>query len=718
MNHKFERKKNSIFHPAVISLMVISIILNILLSMVVRATQLPFYIDTVGTIIATAMGGIVPGIITAFVTNAVNFFMDGESIFYAPLNMLIAIFSASYFGQHSKLRKHKYHEIYYVLILALIGGGIGAEITWYLYRSPSDYPVIVSFSDFLSSHLGISVWGCHMISTYITDVIDKAISVAISMMIIKFTPSKVKELVRLSSWRQKPMSPQEIASASKRLKGRISVGTRINLIIILSTLLMTLVALAFSIISFRNYTLDSLSASATQMSYIAAAEIDPDMADDFMRRGNLAPGYTKTRERLSILKNSSPDIAFLYVYKIKEDGCHVIFDMDTVLNDGTYVPGDPPGLITDFEEGMLPYLDKLLAGEKIEPVLLEDKYGRFLCSYYPVYDKDGKCVCYAVANVESELVGALLEHFSGRVLLLFAGFLLLIVAISILTTRYNIVMPILSMTAFANDLADSADGTSKESLEKIEELDIHTHDEVEQLYQAFCKLTGDTLEQLNDNKNKTEAIAKMQNVLIITMADMVESRDSDTGAHVAKTAAYVRIILQGLKRNGYYAEKITDKYMRDVEMSAPLHDVGKINIPDAILNKPDKLTDDEYEIMKSHTIAGRKIMENAISSMEGDNYLKEARNMAAYHHERWDGKGYPEGLHGEVIPLSARIMAVADVFDALSSARVYKPAFPFEKAMQIIKDGSGTQFDPKCVEVFIESSAEVRKVLKRYQEIQ
>ncbi|MBP5310875.1 MAG: ECF transporter S component, partial [Lachnospiraceae bacterium] len=489
MNHKFERKKNSIFHPAVLSLMVISIVLNILLSMVVRATQLPFYIDTVGTIIATAMGGIVPGIITAFVTNAVNFFMDGESIFYAPLNMLIAIFSASYFGEHSRLRKHKYHEIYYVLILALIGGGIGAEITWYLYRSPSDYPLIVSFSDFLSSHLGISVWGCHMISTYITDAIDKAISVAISMMIIKFTPSKVKDLVRLSSWRQKPMSPQELSAASKRLKGRISIGTRINLIIIFSTLLMTVVALAFSIISFRNNSLESLSASATQMSYIAAAEIDPDMADDYMKRGNLAPGYTKTRERLSILKNSSPDIAFLYVYKIKEDGCHVIFDMDTVLNDGTFVPGDPPGLVIDFEEGMMPYLDKLLAGEKIEPVLLEDKYGSFLCSYYPVYDKDGKCVCYAVANVESDLVGIQLEHFAGRVLLLFAGFLLLIVAISILTTRYHIVMPIMSMTAFANDLADSADGTNKESLEKIEELDIHTNDEVEQLYRAFCKLT-------------------------------------------------------------------------------------------------------------------------------------------------------------------------------------------------------------------------------------
>ncbi len=717
MNYRFERKNNSIYHPAVLALMGISIILNILLSMVVRATDLPLYIDTVGTIIATAMGGIVPGIIAAFITNAVNFFMDGESIFYAPLNMLIAIFSASYFGEHSKLRKHKYHRVYYVLILALIGGGIGAEITWYLYRSPSDSPIIVSVSDFLSTYLGLSVWGCHMVATYMTDVVDKALSVALSLAIIRLTPAKIREMVKLSSWRQKPMSQDELDKASKRLKGRISIGTRINLIIIFSTLLMTVVALAFSIISFRNNTLDSLSNAADQMSYLAASEIDADMVDSYMKMGNYAPGYTKTRERLTVLKNSSPDIAFLYVYKIKEDGCHVIFDIDTVLNDGTYVPGDPPGLILPFEKGTLPYLDKLLAGEKIEPMQIEDEYGSFLCSYYPVYDKDGNCVCYAVANVESELVGIQLNHFAGRVLLLFVGFLLLIVAISILTTRYHIVMPIMSMTAFANDLAETAGGANEESLEKIEEIDIHTNDEVEQLYRAFCKLTGDTVEQLNENKNKTEAIAKMQNVLIITMADMVESRDSDTGAHVAKTAAYVRIILQGLKKNGYYAEKITDKYMRDVEMSAPLHDVGKINIPDAILNKPGKLLDDEYEIMKTHTTAGKKIMENAISSMEGDNYLKEARNMAAYHHERWDGKGYPEGLHGEVIPLSARIMAVADVFDALSSARVYKPAFPYEKAMQIIKDGSGTQFDPKVVEVFVESSAEVKKVLKRYQEI-
>jgi HD-GYP domain-containing protein (c-di-GMP phosphodiesterase class II) len=150
-------------------------------------------------------------------------------------------------------------------------------------------------------------------------------------------------------------------------------------------------------------------------------------------------------------------------------------------------------------------------------------------------------------------------------------------------------------------------------------------------------------------------------------------------------------------------------------MSAPLHDVGKINISDTILNKPGKLTEEEYEIMKLHTVYGKEIMEKAITTVKGENYLKEARNMAAYHHERWDGKGYPEGLHGEVIPLSARIMAVADVFDALTSPRVYKPAFPLEKALQILEEGSGTQFDPKCVNAFMDALPEVKQVLRKYQ---
>jgi HD-GYP domain-containing protein (c-di-GMP phosphodiesterase class II) len=208
----------------------------------------------------------------------------------------------------------------------------------------------------------------------------------------------------------------------------------------------------------------------------------------------------------------------------------------------------------------------------------------------------------------------------------------------------------------------------------------------------------------------------MQDGLIVTMADMVENRDSDTGAHVQKTAAYVKIIAEGLKRKGYYTEKLTPRFMSDVVRSAPLHDVGKITVSDKILNKPGRFEGNEYEIMQSHTTEGRKIIERAIATVDGSTYLKEARNMAGYHHERWDGTGYPEGLHGEAIPLSARIMAVADVFDALTSKRVYKPAFPLDEALKIIQEGSGTQFDPKCVEVLMDSLPEVKVVLKKYNQ--
>ena len=309
-------------------------------------------------------------------------------------------------------------------------------------------------------------------------------------------------------------------------------------------------------------------------------------------------------------------------------------------------------------------------------------------------------------------------EFLLRVLLILAGFFILVLAYAMWTAGIYLVYPINNIVECVEEFIRA--GTNQEELDRsvkrLRSIDVHTNDEVEKLYYAICDMASNQTEQMRSIRRFSENTVKMQDGLIITMADLVENRDSDTGAHIQKTAAYVKIIVEGLKRKGYYAEKITPKFMSDVVRSAPLHDVGKINIPDSVLNKPGKLTDEEYAIIKTHTTAGKMIMEKAISTVEGENYLKEARNMAAYHHERWDGKGYPEGLHGEVIPLAARIMAVADVFDALASPRVYKPAFPLDKALSIIQEGSGTQFDPKCVEVFMEALPEVKEVLKKYTE--
>ena len=219
-------------------------------------------------------------------------------------------------------------------------------------------------------------------------------------------------------------------------------------------------------------------------------------------------------------------------------------------------------------------------------------------------------------------------------------------------------------------------------------------------------------QQREQSETQNRTIARLQSGLILVLADIVESRDKCTGDHVQKTAEYTRIIMEQMRRDGSYTEELTDDFVEDVVHSAPLHDVGKIEVPDAILNKPGRLTDEEFEEIKEHTVAGRDIISSAIAAVseETSGYLIEARNLAYCHHEKWDGTGYPQGLAGEAIPLSARIMAVADVFDALISKRSYKDAFPFTMAMDIIREGSGTHFDPKVAGAFLRAEDEVRRI--------
>ena len=197
-----------------------------------------------------------------------------------------------------------------------------------------------------------------------------------------------------------------------------------------------------------------------------------------------------------------------------------------------------------------------------------------------------------------------------------------------------------------------------------------------------------------------ERVSHMQSGMITFMAEVVENRDDNTGGHIRRTAQYVELIAKELKRQGLYSDILTEKYMADMVVAAPLHDIGKIHIPDAVLNKPGKLTEDEFEIMKTHTTAGEELLTHAKEELGESGYLNTALEMAAYHHEWWNGKGYPYGISGTEIPLCARIMAVADVFDALTSKRCYKNAMPLEKAYAIIREESGTHFDPMVVEAF------------------
>ena len=196
-------------------------------------------------------------------------------------------------------------------------------------------------------------------------------------------------------------------------------------------------------------------------------------------------------------------------------------------------------------------------------------------------------------------------------------------------------------------------------------------------------------------------VEKIQRDVITALATVVEERDEDTGEHIVRSSDYVYHLTKKMKKLEKYSN-YSDDYFRNVILAAPLHDIGKIKIPDGILNKPAKLTDNEYEIIKKHTIYGGNIIKKTIYSLENKDYSDVAYNIARHHHERWDGTGYPDALKGEDIPLEARIMALADVYDALISDRVYKKAFSKEEALRIIEDGKGTQFDPFLVDLFIE----------------
>lgn len=209
-----------------------------------------------------------------------------------------------------------------------------------------------------------------------------------------------------------------------------------------------------------------------------------------------------------------------------------------------------------------------------------------------------------------------------------------------------------------------------------------------------------------------QRLGRIQDSVIIGMANLIESRDGSTGKHVKNTQSYVRMIANELLSRGLFPEELTPAYIEDLCKAAPLHDVGKIKIPDAILQKPGKLTPEEFDTMKLHTTHSRKIIQTIIGDIEDEHYVRLVEDIALYHHERWDGTGYPSGLTGSNIPLSARIMAVADVFDALYEERCYKPPIrPIERIIQIMSEGRGTQFDPVIIDVFIEMLPKLKEVL-------
>ena len=570
-------------------------------------------------------------------------------------------------------------------------GGIGEGISAPLARSFYDSGRLSLFLSQLSADLLI-------------DLLDKLLTVLTAALVLRLLPPQL--LARF-----KPAQPDSSNGTASRKVRRISLRSKTLLMISASILLIAITVSLVSLSLFRKAIIEEKSKMALGIANTASTVFDHERVEEYLELGEDAPGYAESRKRLSDIMKSSDDVSFVYVYQIREDGCHVVFDPDT-----EDTPGEAPGSVIGFDEAFRPYLEDLLAGRPLSgPIISDETYGRLLTVYLPVYNEAGACQCYVGVDLSMSQLEATGSVFLVKILSLFFGFFILVLAIGAAAADYEIVQPVNRIAGAAGSFVAESDETRKESLQQLQALDIRTGDEIESLYHSVQKMSEDVVAYIDDAQKKSEQISKLQNGLILVLADLVESRDKCTGNHVRNTAAYAKLIMEKMRETGHHTGELTDSYLYEVESSAPLHDVGKIQIPDALLNKPGKLTDEEFAEMKCHTLRGTEIIDRAIGMVSDDSadYLKEARNLTLYHHERWDGKGYPKGLKGEEIPLSARIMAVADVFDALVARRSYKEGFPFDTAIEIIEKESGTHFDPEVVNAFLLCKDEARRIAEQ-----
>ncbi|MBQ9119286.1 MAG: HD domain-containing protein [Lachnospiraceae bacterium] len=226
----------------------------------------------------------------------------------------------------------------------------------------------------------------------------------------------------------------------------------------------------------------------------------------------------------------------------------------------------------------------------------------------------------------------------------------------------------------------------------------------------FTMLCSRTVVLLQKLTKSSEELSLYHGEMVMGFATLVENKDGSTGGHIKRSTTYVKLLAEELKRRGYYPEVLTEEYMKNLCMAAPMHDIGKISVPDVILQKPGRLTAEEFDTMKQHTVSGGKIIMETFGHLGNEQYAQLAYEVARYHHEKWNGKGYPEGLKRKEIPLCARIMAIADVFDAVSEKRCYRDAMPLEKCFEIILEGSGQDFDPVLAEIFLDMKEQVTKV--------
>ena len=500
-----------------ILLCVAALVMNLFGALIVEVFDLPLYLDTSGTIFIAALGGYIPGIAVGFFTNLTKSFVEPSEMYFCSVSVAVAIIT-TFFARKGMYRKF-WDAMLLVPMLTFVTGTCDLLIEGFLKVSDILDPVMEYDLNFAEN--------------FLFEFVDKALSIALAYVLLKFVPPPVKNFFRHLGHKQAPLSEDMKRVADERSYLASSLRTKMIAILTLSSLLLSFSVALISYLLFKGAAIDERIKTVDGMIAVAINDINPYRVDDYLKLGRVANGYRATEEKLYAIKNSSLDVKFLYVYRVLEDGCHVVFDMDTATYDA-----DPPGTVVELEDALLKYRDDLLAGRPIPPVITDNEYGYLLTLYKPLYDAAGKCQCYVAIDFSMDILHEYTRTFVIKLIALFLGCFVFIYAIGLAFIENNIILPVNTMAYCAKNFSYDSATAREKYFERLKGLKIHTGDEIENLYSALLRTTENILNYLEHLQRAKVRVADMQ----VKVAEMDEIAYKDSLTGVQNKAAYDRVI--------------------------------------------------------------------------------------------------------------------------------------------------------------------------------
>ena len=690
-----------------------AIALNMALSIMCENLHLPLYLNSIGVIFASAAGGILTGVVTGFLTTFLMMPFNPLAIYYGVILVTIALFT-SLFTKTLGFRSIK-NTFFFTLGIIIYDTFSVTFLSWFLYNRD----ISIGAYGMLAVYLNENVFNNHpfyslALSVLATTTVDKIITIAICFILLNCLPKRFMNIFpygyifmidRRDAIKRKDYYLNLYKTKQRDVK--FPLRRKVLYITIGLSVLFGLVGGIIGIYEFTSKNLDYYNLYAENSLDLITNVIDIDdfnsYIKDYEEGKELPDKYYSDKSELIELKKSLDLAESIHIVKATNEGFEIIMDIEN--EDSKLEVGE----IISYNKKELEQIDDIKQGNNLEFSVSKRHGAKSITNYMPLKDNN-EFVGYIMIDLRLDDFMFSNYVYSIKIISLLFAISIIVSCLLYEGTRLLVLEPVIEMAELSNDFSINTD--LSEYIEKMNDIKIYTRDEVLELYESIKHMTSMIRSYTQDLKDKNEYIEKFSENLIEILAVMSESRDTSTGEHIRRTSLFVKEIAKRLSLNSIYKDYLTEERINVLYKASPLHDIGKIQISDVILNKPGKLTSDEFEVMKTHTVKGKEILERALIGIESNEFLNVAITLSLYHHERWDGSGYPYGISGEDIPIDARIMAVADVFDALISKRVYKDAYSLEDALEIMEEENGKHFDPIVYKAFTDSLMEIKQIIK------